>query len=139
MVSIADTADEIKAMIIQDHADVHKNLADKNDGYSKHGSVEFWSIGGLIQYVQANAPIANWKNYSLTPKHIEVVTLVEDQTAAVIYYSEGLFHETNQSLVSHNIARVTDVYVREDGKWKLRAAHYSPIAAGQGTGQTSVD
>ena len=139
MVSIADTADEIKAMIIQDHADVHKNLADKNDGYSKHGSVEFWSIGGLIQYVQANAPIANWKNYSLTPKHIEVVTLVEDQTVAAIYYSEGSFHETNQSLVSHYMARVTDVYVREDGKWKLRAAHYFPIAAGQGTGQTSVD
>jgi hypothetical protein len=139
MVAVADTADEIKAMIIQDNADAHKKLADRGDGYSKHGSVEFWSSGGLMQHVQADAPVATWENYSLTPKHIEVVTLVEDQAAVAMYYSEGSFHETGQSPVSHYMTRVTDVYVKEDGKWKLRAAHYSPIAAGQGTGQTSVD
>ena len=76
---------------------------------------------------------------SLTPKHIKVVTLVENQAAVAMYYSEGSFQETGQKPVSHYMTRVTDVYVKEGGKWKLRAAHYSPIAAGQGTQQTSVD
>ena len=86
-VAVADTADEIRAMIIKDNADSHKNLAGNTDGYSKHGSVEFWSSGGLMQDVPAGAPVATWESFSLTPKHIKVVTLVEDQAAVAMYYS----------------------------------------------------
>ena len=139
MVAIADTADEIKAMIMKDNADVRKNLSSSEDGYSKHGSLEFWSSGGLMQYVPADSPAATWEQYSLTAKHIKVITLVEDKAAVAMYYSEGAFQETGQAAVSHYMTRVTDVYVKEGGKWKLRAAHFSPIAAGQGTQQTAVD
>ena len=139
MVAVADTADEIKAMILQDNADSRKNLSGGSEGYSKHGSFEFWSSGGLMQYIPADSPAATWEQFALTPKHIKVITLVEDQAAVAMYYSEGSFHETGQSPVSHYMTRVTDVYVKEDGKWKVRAAHYSPIAAGQGTQQSSLD
>jgi hypothetical protein len=139
MVAVADTADEIRAMIIQDSADSRKNLSGSSDGYSKHGAVEFWSSGGLMQNVSDDSPAATWEHFALTPKHIKVLTLVEDQAAVAMYYSEGSFQETGQNPVSHYMTRVTDVYVKENGKWKLRAAHYSPIAAGQGTEQTSVD
>jgi hypothetical protein len=138
-VAVADTADEIKAMIMQDNADSRKNLSGSSEGISKHGSLEFWSSGGLMQYIAADSPNAKWEQFALTPKHIKVVTLVENQAAVAMYYSEGSFQETGQKPVSHYMTRVTDVYVKEDGKWKLRAAHYSPIAAGQGTQQTSVD
>ena len=139
MVAVADTADEIKALILQDNADSRKNLSGGSEGYSKHGSFEFWSSGGLMQYIPADSPAATWEQYALTPKHIKVITLVEDQAAVAMYYSEGSFHETGQNPVSHYMTRVTDVYVKEDGKWKVRAAHYSPIAAGQGTQQSSLD
>ena len=139
MVAVADTADEIKAMILQDNADSRKNLSGGSEGYSKHGSFEFWSSGGLMQYIPADSPAATWEQFALTPKHIKVITLVEDQAAVAMYYSEGSFHETGQNPVSHYMTRVTDVYVKEDGKWKVRAAHYSPIAAGQGTQQSSLD
>jgi len=138
-VAIADTAGEVKAQIMQDSADSRKNLSDGSDGYSKHGSLEFWSSGGLMQYIAADSPAATWEHFALTPKHIKVITLVEDQAAVAMYYSEGSFQETGQKLVSHYMTRVTDIYVKENGKWKLRAAHFSPIAAGQGTQQTSVD
>lgn len=82
---------------------------------------------------------ATWENFALTPKHIKVITLVEDQAAVAMYYSEGSFHESGQKPVSHYMTRVTGVYVKEGGKWKQRAAHYSPIAAGQGTQQTALD
>jgi len=139
MVAVADTADEIKAMIMQDNADSRKNLAGSSDGYSKHGSLEFWSSGGLMQDISADSPAATWEHFALTAKHIKVITLVEGQAAVAMYYSEGSFQETGQDPVSHYMTRVTDVYVKEGGKWKIRAAHYSPIAAGQGTQQTSVD
>jgi len=139
MVAVADTADEIKAMILQDNADSRKNLSGGTEGLSKHGSIEFWSSGGLMQHIPADSPAATWEQFALTPKHIKVITLVEDQAAVAMYYSEGSFHETGQNPVSHYMTRVTDVYVKEDGKWKIRAAHYSPIAAGQGTEQSSLD
>ena len=138
-VAVADTADEIKAMIMQDNADSRKNLSGGREGISKHGSLEFWSSGGLMQYIAADSPAAKWEQFALTPKHIKVVTLVENQAAVAMYYSEGSFQETGQKPVSHYMTRVTDVYVKEDGKWKVRAAHYSPISAGQGTQQTSLD
>ena len=139
VVAVADTADEIKALIIKDNADTHKNLTGSGDAYSKHGSPEFWSSGGLMQDVPANSPVGTWDHYSLTPKHIKVITLVEGQAAVAMYYSEGSFQETGQKPVSHYMTRVTIAYAKEDGKWKQRAAHYSPIAAGQGTQQTSLD
>jgi hypothetical protein len=138
-VAVADTADEIKALIMQDNADSRKTLSAGSEGLSKHGSLEFWSSGGLMQYVPADSPTATWDKYALTPKHIKVITLVKDQAAVAMYYSEGSFQESGQKPVSHYMTRVTGVYVKEDGKWKQRAAHYSPIAAGQGTQQTSLD
>jgi len=139
LLAAADTADEIKAMIMQDYADTRENLIEGSEGVSKHGSVEFWSSGGLMQYVSADAPAGSYEHFTLTPKHIKVITLVEDQAAIAMYYSEGSIHRTGQKPVPHYMTRVTEVYVKEDGEWKQRAAHYSPIAAGQGTQQTSLD
>jgi hypothetical protein len=139
MIAAADTADEIKALIMEDNAYTRKNLAGEGGDVSKHGSLEFWSSGGLMQHVPADSPTATWEQFALTVKHIKVITLVEDQAAVAMYYSEGSFHETGQEPVSHYMTRVTVAYAKEDGEWKQRAAHYSPIAAGQGTQQTSLD
>ncbi len=139
MIAAADTADEIKALIMEDNAYTRKNLASEGGDVSKHGSLEFWSSGGLMQHVPADLPNSTWEQFALTVKHIKVITLVEDQAAVAMYYSEGSFHETGQKPVSHYMTRVTVAYAKEDGEWKQRAAHYSPIAAGQGTQQTSLD
>jgi hypothetical protein len=139
VIAAADTADEIMALIMEDNAYTRKNLASEGGDVSKNGSLEFWSSGGLMQHVPADSPNATWEQFALTPKHIKVVTLVEDQAAVAMYYSEGSFHETGQQPVSHYMTRVTVAYAKEDGEWKQRAAHYSPIAAGQGTQQTSLD
>ena len=139
MAAFADAKDEIKALIMQGNAEARETLAGNNDATSKHGSYEFWSSGGLIQHVPADAPTGTFEKFSLTAKHIKVITLVEDQAAVAMFYSEGAFHQTGQDPVSHYMTRVTIAYAKEDGKWKERAAHYSPIAAGQGTRQTALD
>ncbi len=139
VVGLADTASEITAEIVNSNAYVKKNLKDMDSGISSKGSLQFWSSGGLIQNVPANSPVATYKSFSLTPKHIEVVVLEEGKSAVAMYYAEGSFHETGSEPVAHYMTRITEVFVKEDGKWKLRAAHYSPIAAGSGTQQTALD
>lgn len=138
-VVMADTADEVKAEIISSNAYTRKNLKDMPDTIASKGAIEFWSSGGLVQNVGADAPASSYESFALTPKHIQVITLEEGKSAVAMYYSEGSFHENGGSAVAHYMTRVTEVYVKEGGKWKIRAAHYSPIAAGSGTSQTSID
>jgi hypothetical protein len=45
----------------------------------------------------------------------------------------------NAEMVGHYMTRVTEAYVKEDGAWKLRAAHWSPVKGGSGTSQTTID
>ena len=138
-VALADTAAEITAEIVNASADVRKNLKDADNSISSKGSLQFWSSGGLVQSVGNDTPGSSYDSFSLTPKHIQIVVLEEGRSAVAMYYSEGSFQETGGTPVAHYMTRVTEAYVKEDGEWKVRAAHYSPIAAGSGTPDTAVD
>jgi hypothetical protein len=116
-----------------------ENLKDLPETNSKHGTASFWSSGGLMWEVPANPPASEYDHFSLWPKHIKVLSLVEDQAAVALYYAEGSFQVKGNAPVDHYMTRVMEVWVQEDGKWKVRAAHWSPIAAGAGTNQTSLD
>ncbi len=108
------------------------------DSISKNGALQFWSSGGLMHEVPATDSGAVTEQ-SLTPKHITVVPLVEGQAAVAMYYSEGRLHPPGSEPVSHYLTRVTEVYVKEGGTWKIRAAHWSPVVGGSGTSQTTLD
>lgn len=135
----ADTAEEVKAEIINSTAAVKKNLKDQTGTISEQGSLQFWSSGGLLHKVPAGLPPSEYEHFSLTPKHIKVVTIEEGKSAVAMYYSEGSFQQKGGEAVPHYMTRITEVYVKEDGKWKIRAAHYSPILSGSGTNQTAVN
>ena len=136
---LADTADEVRKMIIEAATYSRENLKGMEDSVSSKGSLEFWSSGGLMQTVPADAPVGTFESVSLTPKHIQVITLEEGKSAVAMYYSEGSMHPTGSSPVAHYLTRVTEVYVKEGGKWKVRAAHYSPVTGGGGTSQSALD
>ena len=55
-----------------------------------------------------------------------------------IYYVEGSYQETGGELVSNYFTRAMEVYVKENGEWKVRAAHWSPVVGGRGTEQTAI-
>jgi len=137
----ADDATEqaiIKA-IIDANAYNRENLRGKPDTIAAEGSLEFWSSGGLLHEVPADAPEQEFESFSLNPKHITVITLVPGQIAIAQYYSEGSMHLKDGPMISNYRTRATQVFVKEGGQWKVRAAHWSPIAGGAGTTQTSVD
>lgn len=135
----ADTAEEVKSVIKERMAYANENLKDAADTVSKEGSLQFWSSGGLMQWVPADSALTEYDFQNITPKHIKVMTLVEDQAAVAMYYSEGGFQAKGGQPVSNYLTRVMEVYVKEDGTWKVRAAHWSPVAGGSGTNQNAVD
>ncbi|MGB5211690.1 MAG: hypothetical protein WBN31_12145 [Gammaproteobacteria bacterium] len=138
-VTLAGTAEEITSEILAGNAYTRENLKDMDGGISSKGSLQFWSSGGLIQRVTGDDAGGTYVSFALTPKHIEVAVLEEGKSAVAMYYSEGSFHENGSEPVAHYMTRITEVYVKEGGKWVVRAAHYSPIAAGSGTRQSSID
>ena len=137
--AVADTAEEVRATIMENAQYTNKNLKDAPDTVSKDGAPEFWSSGGLLQWVSTDGPTSEYEYQSLSPKHIKVITLVEGEAAVAMYYSEGRFKAKGGEPVNNYLTRVTQVYVKENGKWKVRAAHWSPIAGGSGTNQNSLD
>ena len=131
-----NVADEIRATIIEEFATTRAQLRDDLKFFSDETTYEFWSSGGLLQVVPSAGVILEYETFTLHPKHIMVVVHSED-VATAMFYSEGSMHEKGGDPVSNYRTRVTRTYVREDGRWTPRVAHYSPITAGQGTNNVS--
>ena len=137
MVSAGDVED-IKNQIMKnnEYFTTNKRGADE---YSKLGALEFWSSGGLMQKVESTERPEEYDIASIEPKHIEVIVLVPKKAAVAMYYSEGSLKPKNSATVGHYLTRVTRAYVKEDGQWRVRASHWSPVMGGSGTSQTSLD
>jgi hypothetical protein len=136
----ADTdAAEVTAMILAHQAQSTRENRQVKGVISKHGSVEFWSSGGLRQHVENGAELPSYTNLNIIAKDIEVESIVPGQAAVATYYAEGSLQAEGGAPVSNYLTRVTIVFAREDGEWKRRAAHWSPIIGGAGTTQTVLD
>jgi hypothetical protein len=133
------TEQEVIKTIMDGNAYAKKNLKDQEDTVSRDGSLEFWSSGGFLQKVSAGSPPDEYASINIDAKHIQVITLVPGKVAVAQFYSEGSMAPKNSAAVSNYRTRATQVFVKEDGKWKVRAAHWSPIASGSGTSQTAVN
>ena len=132
------TEQEIKKLIMDNNAYTKQNLKGQDDVLSSEGSLEFWSSGGLLHKLSPDLAPQEFESFNIDVKHIHVVTLVPGQAAVAHYYSEGSMQGKNEAAVHGYRVRTTQVFVKEDGKWKLRAAHWSPIAGGKGTSTVSV-
>jgi SnoaL-like domain len=132
----SQTEKEVTQTIVASNEYTVKNLKTSIDDYSAKGALEFWSSGGLLQEIAPNRSTDEYEAFALTPKHIRVLTLVDGQVAVAHYYAEGSMKPKGAAAVAHYLTRVTQVFVKEGGKWKVRSSHFSPIAGGSGTSQT---
>lgn len=132
------TEQEIKQVIIDGNAYTKQNLRGQEDTVSAEGSLEFWSSGGLLHKLSADLAPQELESFDIDVKHIHVITLVPGEAAVAQFYSEGSMQGKNEAAVHGYRVRATQVFVKEDGKWKIRAAHWSPIAGGKGTSTVSV-
>jgi hypothetical protein len=128
---------EIKQLIIDDKAFTAKNLQYRPNKISKEGSLEFWSSGGLLHTVPQDDK-ANFDVFNLHAKHIKVIE-INANTAVALYYQEGNVKPKGGEMNNHYLTRVMQVFVKEDGGWKIRAAHWSPLTGGKGTSLTALE
>ena len=135
----SEAQQEVRQVIRDSYTHSRENLAGAPDTYSQDGALEFWSSGGLLQIVPADDPPEQFDSFSLTPKYIWVTMLAEDQVAVAQFYVEGAFLRTDGLAVADYMTRVTQVFVKEDGEWKVRASHFSPLTGGSGTTQRALD
>jgi len=133
------SAQEVRQTIRDGYAYSRDNLVGAPDTYAEDGAVEFWSSGGLGQFVPADARQDDYESFNLTPKHIRVIVLVEDQAAVAHFYAEGSFHQVGQPVIPDYMTRVSQVFVKENGEWKVRSSHFSPLVGGSGTTQRALD
>jgi hypothetical protein len=128
---------EVKQLILDDNAYALKNLKDKAKTISKKGSLEFWSSGGLLHSPQQNDKVRKFETFNTHPKHIKVIE-INATTAVAMYYVEGNVQHKGSENNANYLTRVMQVYVKEEGGWKIRAAHWSPLTGGKGTTETAV-
>lgn len=103
-----------------------ENLKEMSDIHSKHGQIEFQSHGGLMDKVMPHPVRIQYEYFHVDVKHIEAVSLAPGVVGAM-YYSTGSCKVTNGPTLSNLGIRATEIFVKEDGKWKGRIGHWSPL------------
>ena len=136
--TLAGDVEDIKNQILKNNEYSKINNQSVNE-YSKDGALEFWSSGGLIQHIPPDGRPDEYDYINLKYKHIEIIILEPKKVAIAMYYSEGSMKPKNLPAISHYMTRVTQAYVKENGEWRVRASHWSPILGGTGTNQTSIE
>ena len=135
---MADTATEVRQVILDDLAHANQELNQDPMRLSKDGSKEFFSSGGLLNHLDRTSGGNTFEMFEGSIKHIEVVVLVEGQAAVAHFYQEAMMKPTGLPAVPNYRTRVTQIFVKEEGDWKIRAAHWSPLMGGAGTSQTVI-
>ena len=135
---MADTASEVRQVVLDQVAHMNQELTQDPMRLSKDGSIEFFSSGGLLTYLDRTSGGNTFEMFEGSIKHIEVVVLVEGQAAVAHFYQEAMMQPTGLPAVPNYRTRVTQIFVKEEGDWKIRAAHWSPLMGGAGTSQTVI-
>jgi len=129
------TVREVTETIMENNQYLNENMTVNPGSYSSEGALEFWSSGGLMNKV-TDREATGFDMVNVEAKHITVLPIVEGQVAVAHYYSEGAMKPKGLAGVSNYMTRVSQVYVKENGRWVIRSSHWSPVAAGSGTTQT---
>ena len=135
---MADTASEVRQVVLDQIVHLNQELSQDPMRLSKDGSKEFNSSGGLLNHLERTSGGNTFEMFEGSIKHIEVVVLVEGQAAVAHFYQEAMMQPTGLPAVPNYRTRVTQIFVKEEGNWKIRAAHWSPLMGGAGTSQTVI-
>lgn len=112
----------------------HKTTLLRDEIFSKHGALEFPSHGGLLHRSLPQGEPSEFDFFNIESKYIDVIEL-SDEAAVALFYVEGAFRLKGAEKSTNDFrTRALEVFVREEGKWKVRASHWSPLKGGSGLG-----
>ena len=114
------------------------NLKSWQSMISSKGSHHFFSSGGLLNFITNDTEFGTIEKNTIRPKHITILPVEPGKVAVAMFYAEGSEKLKGSSPVDHYMTRASVVFVKEEGSWKIRSMHWSPIAGGQGTSSVSM-
>lgn len=134
--AIADDTDDVIALV-EKHWEA-RNAGDYDTQYnlsSKHGVLGANSNGtfftaperGTVEGLKEG--LSNIKKSDVSVRYPEAHKIADDVILAR-YYLEGQIEFADGARVADYRTRVTQVWVREDGEWKYRSWHFSPLHQG---------
>ena len=69
--------------------------------------------------------------FNFTPRYIEVDILEKGKVAVAYYYLVGSYN-INSVQKNDYRTRVSQIFVKEKGNWKVKAGHFTPLHSGSG-------
>ena len=69
--------------------------------------------------------------FNFIPRYIEIDILVEEKVAVAYYYLVGSYN-INGTQKNNYRTRVSQILMKENGDWKVKAGHYTPLHSGSG-------
>ena len=100
------------------------------------GTMNGDSNGSFWYRMEASVKAATANNapgdrYNFKPRYLEIDVLVPGKAAVAYYYLVGSY--TIRGLTKSDYrTRVSQVFVTEKGKWKIKSGHFSPLHSGSG-------
>ena len=138
-VVVGDTTSEIREVILANLDYMNENSSQDPNRISSKGTSEFWSSGGLLNQIAQGSSEMRFEYFKGVVKHISVIPLVKDKAAVAHYYQEAVMQPEGLPKVPNYRTRVTQVFIKEDDQWKVRASHFSPLEGGAGTSHSVIN
>ncbi len=135
--SRAGDKENVVASIEQMWKDIALKIPNAEQREHPDGSWLASSEGGLWQFISNEdfRPAIDGPNtLDIKPHHINVTIVGEKQDVAyAAYYLVGKILDADRKVIVKNYrTRVSQVWVKLDGKWVVIGGHYSPLYAGGG-------
>ena len=90
----------------------------------------FWYLrdATVAAVTEGQSPDNEW---NVAPRYIEVDVLEKGKVAVAYYYLVGSY-TINGVQKNDYRTRVSQIFVKEKGNWKVKAGHYTPLYSGSG-------
>jgi hypothetical protein len=124
--------------VVHQMFELANNLSGWESMISSKGSHQFFSSGGLLNFMTNETKMLSWEKNTIRPKHITILPIEPGKVAVAMFYAEGSEKRKGSPSVDHYMTRASIVFIKENGSWKIRTTHWSPVAGGQGTSSVST-
>ena len=134
---VAGDVDDVNALIKKHWATQNKKdwkafVSTLHSGGTMNGDSNgsFWyrTPATVAAVTEGQSPDNEW---NVAPRYIEVDVLEKGKVAVAYYYLVGSY-TINGVQKNDYRTRVSQIFVKEKGNWKVKAGHYTPLYSGSG-------